>query len=61
MALGDAEHGIEWLQQEHRDRGILLWCANTATFFDDFRPDPRFQALLRRMNFPETAETSPTT
>ena len=23
-------------------------------WFDALRPDPRFQALLRRMNFPET-------
>ena len=59
MALGDADAACAWLEQEHRDRGILLWAMNGAGWFDDFRADPRFQALLRRMNFPST-ETSPT-
>ena len=53
MALGDAEHAFELLEREYRDRGIMLWLANVQPLFDDFRADPRFQALLRRMNFPQ--------
>ena len=55
MALGDTDPALEWLEQEYRDRGILLWVTYAAVWFDDLRSDPRFQAFLRRMNFPETA------
>ena len=55
MALGETGPAFECLEQDNRDRGVLLWTAYAATWFDDFRSDPRFQALLRRMNFPETA------
>ena len=58
MALGDADAAFEWLEQEYRDRGILLWSMKAGWWFDDFRADPRFQALLRRMHFPETAPPS---
>ena len=47
-----------WLERAYDDRDGL--CATLATYFDlRIRDTPRFQALLRRMNFPETA-TSPT-
>ena len=61
MALGDVDQGVEWLDQEQRDRGVLLWGAKTAWWFDDFRPAPRFHAFLRRMNLPDTTETPPRT
>ena len=53
MALGDADRAFDWLEQEYRDRGIWLFLAAESTTFDDFRSDPRFQDLLRRMNFPQ--------
>ena len=52
MALGDAEFGLEWLEQVYRGRGHMLWFANVYPLFDDFRSEPRFQDLLRKMNFP---------
>ena len=58
MACGDADRGFECLEQEYQERGILLYCVTDAWFFDDFRTDPRFQALLRRLNFPATAASS---
>ena len=53
MALGDANRACEWLEQEYRDRGILLWAANGAVWFDPLRSDRRFQVFLRKMNSPE--------
>jgi hypothetical protein len=55
MALGDADRAFHWLEQEHRDRGIFLFTAAEGVWFDDFRSDPRFEDMLRRMHFPQTA------
>ncbi len=38
----------------HGERDVVL-CTLNAWWFDPPRADPRFHALLRRMNFPETA------
>ena len=54
MALGDADRAFDWLEQEYQDRGVWLFTIKEGIWFDDFRSDPRFDALLRRMNFPET-------
>ena len=61
MALGNADDAFDWLDRGYRERDIWLWTAKMSPWFDDFRPDPRFEPFLRRMNFPETAETSPGT
>ena len=53
MALGNADGAFDWLDQGYRERDIILWSAKMNPAFDDFRSDPRFQALLRRMNFPQ--------
>ena len=55
MALGDTDPTVEWLEQEYRDRGILLWATYADMWFDDFRSDSRFQALLRKVNFPSAS------
>ena len=62
MALGDADRAFDWLEQEYRYRGVWLFATKEGTWFDDFRSDTRFKALLHRMNFPApagSAETAP--
>ena len=51
-ALGDKDKAFEWL-----DRAVAAFEWNTLFLkvdhqFDPLRDDPRFQSLLRRMNFP---------
>jgi eukaryotic-like serine/threonine-protein kinase len=48
----DREKVIQWLEESDRRRETFLpWAAIDPTL-DPFRDDPRFQALLRRMNYP---------
>ena len=52
LGLGDREQAISWLERAAEERDVLLPYINVVSFFDDLRSDPRFQALLRRMNLP---------
>ena len=58
VGLGDHDHAISWLEQSAEERDGILTFVNRWFSFDPLRADPRFQALLRRMNFPETASTA---
>ena len=57
LGLGDREQAMAWLYRAADERDPLLPYLNVWVSFDPLRADPRFQALLRRMNFPETAGT----
>ena len=54
-ALGDTEEAFAFLERGYRTRDA--WCVHLRRmqYFGSLRADPRFQALLRRMNFPEPA------
>jgi TolB-like protein/DNA-binding winged helix-turn-helix (wHTH) protein/Tfp pilus assembly protein PilF len=51
--LGDNDQAFEWLQEAYEQRAPSLIFLNVDKSFDPIRDDPRFQSLLRRMNFPE--------
>jgi len=53
VALGDNDQALARLEQAHAERDAWLIFLNGDPRFDAVRSDPRFQALLRRMNFPE--------
>jgi serine/threonine protein kinase/tetratricopeptide (TPR) repeat protein len=51
--LGKKEEALKWLEKgytEHEGAMLFLKCEPA---FDSWRSDPRFQVLMRRMNFPE--------
>lgn len=52
IGLGDTEAAMEALQQAYREHATLLSYLKMDPRFDPLRGDPRFQDLLRRMNFP---------
>jgi TolB-like protein/DNA-binding winged helix-turn-helix (wHTH) protein/tetratricopeptide (TPR) repeat protein len=53
LGLGDAERALTELERAHDDRSWLVGLLKVDPLLDELRPHPRFQALLRRMQFPE--------
>ena len=50
--LGEKDQAIQWLEKAYEDPyGDLVWL-KVSPRMDRLRSDPRFQDLLRRMNFP---------
>jgi eukaryotic-like serine/threonine-protein kinase len=50
--LGDNETAINWLERGFREHDDFLALLKVWPMFDGLRSDPRFQSLVRRMNFP---------
>ena len=51
--MNQKDQAFEWLNKAHEERNPLLCNLKAVPFFDPLRDDPRFQDLLRRMNFPQ--------
>jgi len=52
-SLGDKDRTFAWLEKAYQDRSPWMAQLKVEAFFDPLRSDPRFKALLRRMNFPQ--------
>jgi TolB-like protein/DNA-binding winged helix-turn-helix (wHTH) protein len=52
VGLGDKDEAMRWLEQGYKERDLWLALLKVWPRFDPLRSDPRFQGLLRRMNFP---------
>jgi serine/threonine-protein kinase len=53
IGLGDREQAFAWLNQAEAEHAAEMSGLKVNPLFDSLRADPRWQALLRRMNFPE--------
>jgi eukaryotic-like serine/threonine-protein kinase len=51
---GDADRALSWLQKAYEARETPLVHLGVAWDWDQLRPDPRFQDLLRRLHFPQS-------
>jgi len=51
--MDDRARTMDWLEKAFQERAGLLVYLNVEPQFDRLRGDPRFKALLRRMNLPE--------
>jgi TolB-like protein/tetratricopeptide (TPR) repeat protein len=51
-ALGKKDEAFHWLETAYQERDAWMVFLKTDPRLDNLRPDPRFQDLLRRMNFP---------
>jgi TolB-like protein/DNA-binding winged helix-turn-helix (wHTH) protein/tetratricopeptide (TPR) repeat protein len=51
--LGQSDEAITWLERAYEEHDQWLVFANSYPGLDRLRSEPRFQALMRRMNFPQ--------
>jgi TolB-like protein len=57
--LGDKDRAFQWLERAFDERAIMLQQVQVEPFLDPLRDDPRFDDLLRRMDFPRVPASSP--
>jgi len=51
-ALGQKDEALRWLETSYQQQAEWLLLLKVDARFDDLRSNPRFQDLMRRMNFP---------
>jgi TolB-like protein/DNA-binding winged helix-turn-helix (wHTH) protein/Flp pilus assembly protein TadD len=51
--LGDQDNAMRLLNKAYEERSAEMPQLKVEPFFDNLRSDPRFQELVRRMNYPE--------
>jgi len=51
-ALNKNDEALRYLEDAYRDRAAWMIFLKVDPRLDNLRSDPRFQDLLRRMNFP---------
>jgi serine/threonine protein kinase/Flp pilus assembly protein TadD len=52
LGLGDKDQALTFLERAYEEHDPGLFTLKVSRLLDPLRSDPRFQALLRRMNFP---------
>ena len=52
LGLGDWDNTLRFMEREYDNRGWYLLLLNKGPFFDPLRGDARFDALVRRLEFP---------
>ncbi len=50
---GEKERALKWLEKAYQERDAQLVYINVPPEWDSLRDEPRFQDIVRRMNFPE--------
>jgi TolB-like protein/Tfp pilus assembly protein PilF len=53
LGLGDKDKALTWLEKGYEEQDPWLQCLKLNFTADYLRSEPRFQALMRRLNFPE--------
>jgi TolB-like protein/DNA-binding winged helix-turn-helix (wHTH) protein len=53
LGLGDKDQALTYLEQAYEEQDPALFYLKVGPFLDPLRSEPRFQELLRRVNFPQ--------
>ncbi len=51
--LNDKDKAFEWLDKAYEERSFFIAMLKVETVFDNLRPDPRFQELVRKVGLPQ--------
>lgn len=51
--LNDKDQAFTWLERAYQERSFFMTNLKIETVLDNLRPDPRFKAMLKRLNLPE--------
>jgi hypothetical protein len=49
---GEKEEALRWLEKAYEERSAWMAWLKMDPALDSLRSEPRFQAMLRKMNFP---------
>jgi hypothetical protein len=52
IGLGEQDKALRFMEKEYDARGWYLLLIGQGAQFDSLRPEPRFRAIMRRMNLP---------
>ena len=52
-SLGDNNKAFEWLKRSYDERDFYLATLRVDPLWDPLRSDPKFQTLMKKMNFPD--------
>jgi serine/threonine protein kinase/tetratricopeptide (TPR) repeat protein len=58
VGLGDKVQALEWLEQAYQEHDFSMVFLNVTPWFRTLHNEPRFQALLRRMQLPAQSAAS---
>ena len=50
LGLGENEKALDWLEKAYEDRDPIFWWINGDQLYDSVRNEPRFQALMRKVD-----------
>ena len=53
IGLGDYNNTFEWLEKAYKERNFMMRYIKVFKDWDPIRSDPRYKALLKKMNLPE--------
>jgi serine/threonine protein kinase/tetratricopeptide (TPR) repeat protein len=53
IGLGDKEEALRWLEITFEEREAWMDLLKVEPIYDSLRSDPRFQTLIKRMNYPD--------
>ena len=51
LGMGESERTIDWLERAYQDHHYFVLSLRRDRLFDGLRSEPRFQELMRRLNF----------
>jgi tetratricopeptide (TPR) repeat protein len=51
--IGNADEAFEWLDKAYEERSPMMPFLRVDSSFEPLRSDPRFERLLKQMNYPQ--------